>query len=402
MNQKLNVRWFYLAVGAIAMLFAGIIYAWSILKGPLAAEFGWGASQLALNFTITMTCWCFGGLAGSIITKKTNIKVSSIISAVLIFAGFALASRVTSLGLLYISYGVLAGFGIGMSYNIVVSGVSQWFPDKKGTCSGVLMMAFGISALVLGSAANSMFASEAFGWRKTYFILGIVIAVIIAIAGLIIKLPAPGTEFPKVEKKAGSKENFEVKDLTTPEMVKRVSFWMFFIYSILIASVGNSVISFAKDLAISAGAAASLATSLVGVLSICNGLGRIICGFVFDALGRRKTMLISNAITIVAPAVTLISVLTHSVPLCVIGLCFVGLSYGFAPTITSAFTSAFYGMKSFPSNYSLANMMIVPTSFIATLSNSLAASTGAYVVPFIMLLAFSLVALVINLSLKRP
>ena len=45
------VRWFYLAVGSASMFFAGIIYAWSILNVPLASEFGWDASELALNFT---------------------------------------------------------------------------------------------------------------------------------------------------------------------------------------------------------------------------------------------------------------------------------------------------------------------------------------------------------------
>ena len=46
-NQNLSVRWFYLVIGVIAMLFAGVLYAWSILKSPLAAEFGWKASELA-------------------------------------------------------------------------------------------------------------------------------------------------------------------------------------------------------------------------------------------------------------------------------------------------------------------------------------------------------------------
>ena len=61
-NNSLNKRWFYLAVGVVAMLFAGVLYAWSILKSPLVAEFGWGASQLALNFTIAMSFFCVGGL----------------------------------------------------------------------------------------------------------------------------------------------------------------------------------------------------------------------------------------------------------------------------------------------------------------------------------------------------
>lgn len=54
-KQKFEIRWFYMIIGVIAMLFAGVLYAWSILKAPLASEFGWGTSELALNFTIAMT-----------------------------------------------------------------------------------------------------------------------------------------------------------------------------------------------------------------------------------------------------------------------------------------------------------------------------------------------------------
>lgn len=48
-KPSISVRWFYLAIGVIAMLFAGILYAWSILKSPLTAEFGWGPQNLHLT-----------------------------------------------------------------------------------------------------------------------------------------------------------------------------------------------------------------------------------------------------------------------------------------------------------------------------------------------------------------
>ena len=185
-------------------------------------------------------------------------------------------------------------------------------------------------------------------------------------------------------------------------MVKRFTFWRFFLFSILTSAVGSTVISFARDLALSVGAAAALATTLAGVLSLCNGLGRVICGFVYDALGRRRTMLISNLITIAAPLVVLFAVIGNSLPLCVVGLCLTGICYGFSPTISSAFVGAFYGTKYFSSNYSLANMMLIPSSFAATLASALLTSTGGYVAPFLMLLAFAVVALALNLSIRRP
>ena len=56
-------RWPYLLLGMVTLLFAGIIYAWSILKAPLGTEFGWSAADLALNFTLTMCCFCLSDRA---------------------------------------------------------------------------------------------------------------------------------------------------------------------------------------------------------------------------------------------------------------------------------------------------------------------------------------------------
>lgn len=403
-TSAVKTRWYRLILGAVSMFFAGIIYAWSILKAPLAVEFGWSAADLALNFTLMLCFWCIGGVISSQITRRTSPRVTVTLSAVVVLAGFFLCSRMSgnSIMMLYFSYGGLAGIGIGMSYNAVISATSAWFPDKKGTCSGVMMMCFGISSLVLGSVADRMFAMPAFGWRKTYLVLGIVIAAVLAISGQFVKTPGPDVVLPKPSAKQSVQEAFESRDYSASEMLRRFTFWRFFLFCALTASVGSTVISFARDLSLAAGADAVLATTLVGVLSVCNGLGRVICGMVFDILGRRKTMLLASVITIVAPAVVLISLSTNSLVLCIVGLCFTGISYGFAPTITSAFTSAFYGLKYFPTNFSIANMMLIPASFSATLASTLLMNTGSYTAPFIMLFAFACVALILNLSIRRP
>ena len=65
MNKKTSYRWQILPLSVLAMLFAGILYAWSILKVPFAKDFGWGAEQLSLNYTLTMCFFCLGGLLGS-------------------------------------------------------------------------------------------------------------------------------------------------------------------------------------------------------------------------------------------------------------------------------------------------------------------------------------------------
>ena len=155
-QNNISIRWFYLIVGVIAMLFAGVLYAWSILKAPLATEFGWGASELALNFTLAMSFFCMGGLLGAAISKRLGSRVALIIAGILAALGFLLTALLqnSSVVMLYLSYGVLAGLGIGIAYNVLIATVSAWFPDKKGLYSGCLMMGFGASALILGNVKN--------------------------------------------------------------------------------------------------------------------------------------------------------------------------------------------------------------------------------------------------------
>ena len=403
-KNKLSVRWGYLVVGVVAMLFAGVLYAWSILKSPLVTVFGWSASSLALNFTLAMSFFCIGGLLGARISKGAGHKTALLTAGVLSAAGFALTAALqgTSVLMLYVTYGVLAGSGIGIAYNVIIATVSAWFPDKKGLCSGCLMMGFGASVLVLGNAADALFKSS-LGWRMTYVILGLAICAVLVLAGFLLRKPDGQTALPQPKTaKSGVAETFERKDYTSRQMLCRPSFWMAFVNISFLAAVGSSVISFAKDLALSVDAPEALAVSLVGVLSVCNGVGRILTGALFDAIGRRKTMLCANLLTIGAAAVVLLAVWVGSLPLCIAGLCLTGMSYGACPTITAAFTSSFFGIKYFSTNMAFMTFTVMGGSLIATVSNKVLEVTGGYTATFAMLLALTFVALVLNMFIRKP
>lgn len=402
---SLNKRWFYLASGMFTMLFSGVLYAWSILKIPFKGEFGWSDSVLAFNFTLTMCFFCLGAFFGSLICKKAGVTITLVLSGLLVGVGFV-STGLLSAGmpyLLYLTYAVLAGTGIGISYNVVVSTVNSWFPDKKGLSSGCLMMGFGVSTLLLGNIISALFENESVGWSKAYILLGVTVAAVLILAGIVLKKPSADMNFPEPKaKKNTKKEDFETRDFSTKEMLKSFTFWRAFVFMALITAVGNSVISFARDLVISVDATPALATTLVGVLSVFNGIGRILTGAVYDALGRKTTMLASNILTIFAAGLTLVAVQISSLPLCIAALCLTGLSYGSCPTMTSAFTASFYGTKYFPTNYSITNFNLIVASFIATFANNLLISTSGYTAPFIMLLILAVCALGLNLSIKKP
>ena len=397
-------RWGILAVGVFTMLFAGIIYAWSILKIPFAERIGYEASALALNFTLTMCFFCLGGLLSSRLIKLVRTRFSIVIAGLLSGVGFVLSGLVGEKGiaLLYVTYALMSGLGIGIAYIVIISSVNAWFPDRRGLSSGALMMGFGASSLILGNLADKMFQSS-LGWKNTYVVIGIALGVVLTLSALIIDRPGENDALPAPKAGKGAKrEDFEAKDYKPSEMIGRFTFWRAFVFLICISAVGNSVISFARDLALSTGASAALATTLVGVLAVCNGLGRIITGAVFDALGRRFTMTAASILTVGAAAITLIAVNLGSLPLCIVGLCLVGMSYGTSPTVSSAFTLSFYGQKNFASNLGIMNFNLMCASFIATACTSILKSTGGYTMPFVLLLSLSVVALSLNFTIKKP
>lgn len=403
-EQNVSKRYFILVAGVFTMLFAGIIYAWSILKVPFANELMFEPSALALNFTLTMSFFCLGGFLSSQLVRAIGTRVTIIISGALAGLGFVLSSFIGAGSpiILYITYSFMSGLGIGMAYIVIISTVNSWFPDRKGLSSGALMMGFGASSLVLGNIADALFKTS-FGWRNTYIVIGVAIGAVLVLSSFIIKSPSADVVFPQKKRAAASKgEKFELRDYKPSEMVRRFTFWRAFVALVCLTAVGSSVISFARDLALSVGAGAGIATTLVGVLAICNGLGRIITGAVFDAMGRRFTMIAASVLTVFAAAVTLVAVSVSSLPLCIIGLCLTGMSYGTSPTISSAFTSAFYGQKYFAANLSISNFNLMAASFIATACSALYTSSGGYTAPFILLLSLSAVALALNFSIKRP
>lgn len=400
-NRRLQI----LLVGIAVMFVIGIIYAWSILKAPLQEEFQWSASELALNFTLMMCMFCIGGMISGASLSRIPVKIILVTAGIMAWVGFYNASKINENGIaaLYLTYGILAGLGIGIGYNAVISVVNEWFTDKKGTSSGALMMSFGASALVFGNMADWLI--RYIGWRSTYRVLGICCGLVLLLAAVVMKHPESikkTAELQPLEKAQNSKPDKREMNYTPGEMVKRPEFFRFFVFLILACAVGNSTISMARDVAAGVGASASLASILAGALSLCNGCGRIVSGMMFDRCGQKRTMLIDGIITIIAPVIMLIAVREKSVILCGIGLCVTGLSYSFQPSVTSSVVASFYGMKHFSINYSITNLMMIPASCVATLVGVLYTKTDSFSVPFMVLIVCAVFSFFLNIGIKNP
>ncbi len=400
--QKKPNRWAYAAVGVIVLLFAGMVYAWSVLSQPIARDFPmWTKAQLSMTFTIVMILFCLGCLVGGLLSGKLTARHSIWGSAGLFLAGFFLASRAQSLGMLYVSFGVLCGFGSGLSYNAVMGTVGKWFPDKQGFISGVLLMGFGISSFLVGKLFQSFTPETAGGWRTSFLVFGILSAAALAVCGLLLRKPEPG-EVPAPEKKENQYVNPVAMEAEPKTMMGKPSFWLYYIWAILLSAAGLAIVSQASGIAGEVGSslAAGTIATIVGLLSIANGVGRVILGGLYDKLGRSAVMQTVNAGFILAGFVLALALTTHSVVLLVIGFLLGGLSYGGVSPTNSAFVSSYFGMKNYPVNFSIVNTNLIIASFGSTIAGALYDSSQSYFSACIMVLACAAAGIFVSLAIS--
>lgn len=400
--QRLN-RWVYAVNGVILLLVAGLVYAWSVLSSPIAAEFPlWSKAQLSLTFTITMTMFCVGCLVGGFLSKKLSPRVYAWSSAVLFLVGFWLAGRISTPMGLYLSFGVLCGFASGFVYNAVMGSVGLWFPDKQGLISGLLLMGFGLSSFLVGKVYQALTPTQIGGWRTSFMVIGVVSCVVLALCSFFLVKPPADFRPPAPAKVKKSAVNPVAMEATTGVMLRKGAFWLYYLWAILLSAAGLALVSQASGVALQVGAQmdpGAIAT-VVGLISIFNGAGRVIIGGVFDKAGRSITMQTANLVFIVAGVTLAAAIMTESFPILVAGFIIGGLAYGGVTPTNSAFVSSYFGIKNYPLNFSVINTNLIIASFGSTIAGSLYDSSKTYISMVVMILVLSVLGILASLGIS--
>ena len=395
-------RWVYAIVGVIVLLFAGLVYAWSVLSTPIAAEFtDWSKAQLSMTFTIVMIMFCIGSLLCGLLSGKLSAKMSVRIGAVLFLLGFFLASRTQSLAMLYIGFGVLCGLSSGLCYNAVMSTMVRWFPDRPGLISGVLLMGFGGGSFIIGKLYQAWTPVEIGGWRASFLVMGIIIFVVLAICSFF--FVAPGADFvAPAAKNSKAAVKIAGKEYKPLEMVKKPSFWLYYVWAIALSAAGLALISQASGVVWEASASqtAGAVATIVGLISICNALGRVLFGGMYDKYGRSLSMQLVNILFIITSGVLILALTAKSVVVVIIGFILGGLAYsGITPT-NSAFCRAYFGPANYPVNFSLINSNLIFASFGSTVSGALFDASGSYNATFFLIIGLAVVGILCSLAIS--
>lgn len=381
-----------LIAGTAMLLINGVIYAWSIYSMPFGAGFGWSSAQLGACFTVMLASFCLGGVFGGAVANRRGVRVSIPIGGILGCIGFVLCMFLQAhlIWLLFVSFAI-SGIGVGFVYNGVISAVVPRFPDKKGLASGVLLMGFGASSLVLGGLASRLIASPGFGWHLTYILTG---ALLLAAAfiGLPFVLP------PRVDRDTHAAA--PARGLTPRQMLRTKRFWLLFGSAVIGTGFGSGLIAHASYIFVEGGASESVAALAVGLVSVMNGLGRIVFGMLNDRCGFRISLL-ADAVLYIAVGLIAALVLGSSAVVLVVVMMLIGACYGAVPTISASLAEEFFGPAHYGRNLGIVNLSILVGSFASTAAGAIQTSTGSYAQAFYLFVGLEAVALVLILLLGR-
>lgn len=352
-------KWFIVAIGTLIQLFIGTVYAWSFFQTPITEITSWSNTQTAWAFSLSIfmlgiTAFWAGGKMAAYGPRRLAMLGGILYALGYIVSGLALAGQ--SLVLLYLGFGVLGGIGLGMAYVTPVATVSAWFTEKQGLATGMVVMGFGLGALLMSKLMAPFFLKISGGNLSTaFYYIGGVMIILIPILAAFLQLP----EHAKTD--VGKQEKTPIT-----RFVKSKPFivvWLIFMINIV---AGMIFISFQSpllqdllkaampvgtdfsDVQINASLVSAGAT-LIAVSSIFNGLGRFTWGSISDKIGRIQTFRILLALQAVIFGVLIFvrNPIVFSILVCVVLLCYGG-GFGVLPSLTrdmygSKLMSSLYG-----------------------------------------------------------
>jgi OFA family oxalate/formate antiporter-like MFS transporter len=393
--MKTKNRVIVLAAGMVIQFCAGIIYMWSVFRGPVAAHLNWDSADAALTSSIMLAMFVLGIIFGGYAQDKLGPMRVTLAGSVMIGAGMAATALITSGApwLVYITYGVVGGLGVGTVYTATVATIQKWFPDKRGFASGMIVSAFGFSLVVFAPLAQAMLSG--IGVTATFLVFGASFFVICGICSFAIKNPAQQT---MPNKNNSAIPVMQKRQYSPNEVIKTKQYYLlaggllftlpaYFILNPVFLSLGANR-GLSEDMAL-------LGVALTGVSSAA---GRLIISWISDKIGR-KTAMIGIAVLILIASLVMIVGQGVLFLLCIM---LISLSFGGASSVYAAMTAESFGTKYGGMNFGLVMLGFGVSALAFPIISTNVTANGSYTGAFLLAAASSVVAVVLVLLMKNP
>lgn len=160
----------------------GVAYSFGSFFRPMADEFDADRRAIALVFAITTLLYFGLGVISGRMADRFGPRPVLIFGAVAMVIGLLITSRVQSIEVGYLTYGLGVGIGVACGYVPMVATVGAWFDRHRSTAVGIAVAGIGVGTLVVAPLTERLI--EANGWRDTYLYLAAASAVLMALAAV--------------------------------------------------------------------------------------------------------------------------------------------------------------------------------------------------------------------------
>jgi OFA family oxalate/formate antiporter-like MFS transporter len=379
----------------------GSLYAWSVFVAPLEKEFGWKRADTSAVFTWAVVVFAIAFIVAGRLQDKLGPFFISLTGCILLTVGFLLSARTTSLGYLIFAFGILVGIGNGFGYATPIPVMAKWFPDKRGLAVGLAVAGYGGGSAIFGPMAN-LWLIPTYGWRTTFVVLGVIFFVMTLAGALLLKNPPVGYRPPGWAPAPAAKAAATTYEFRPGEMLRTPTFYFMWIAYALGCAAGLMVISqlipFAKSVGIP-GAALPVIGLVIGAAG--NASGRILSGWMSDAMGRLNVLRLMIGISAVSMPILYLT--GSSVPMLYLMVFIVYWCYGTQLSVNASTTSDFWGTKNAGINYGLLFTSWGVAGFIGPrIGGKLFDKFGNYKAAFYTAAVLAAIALLAELMARRP
>jgi len=396
MKTKTTNRYCILTAGMVIQFCAGIIYGWSVFRGPVAAHLNWDAGAAALTSSVMLAMFVLGIIFGGYAQDKLGPRPVTLTGSILIGAGMACTALIDGGApwLVYITYGCIAGLGVGTVYMSTIAAVQKWFPDKRGFASGMIVCAFGLSLVLFAPLAKSML--DNLGVSSTFLIFGLSFLIVCGVCSLCIKNP-PAGHLPKGYTPAAPAPNSK-QQYSPKEIIKTKQFYLL-VFALLFTLPAYFILnpvfmSLGADRGLSSGFSV-LGVTLTGVSSAA---GRLTVSWTSDKIGR-KTAMVSIAVIILIASLAMIIAQNVLFLLCIMLIAF---GFGGAASVYSAMTAESFGTKYGGINFGLVMIGFGVSALVSQNVSKRLTAGGSYTSSFVLAAATCVIAIILVLLMKNP
>jgi len=266
-----------MVAAAFTLMFLGFAAAYSFAAFFTAfqSEFGAARADVALVFSAAAFLWFLSGAPGGVLADRFGARRVALVGVLFLAGAPWLASQAGSVTMLYVTYSIGLGLGVGLVYVPSVGAVQPWFEANRAFASGLAIAGIGA-----GNIAGPLLAAwwiERYGWRGAYQMLSLLILVLGLIAALALKR--------RVTEKKQPAEGIGLRDaLRTP------GFWLLYASLVLICIPTFVPMVHLGPFAQDAGYSEKEAVALVSLIGLGSLIGRFTIGALADRLGRLPSL----------------------------------------------------------------------------------------------------------------